>query len=126
MVSCIGQKNNRIEYCESYGFGVHKQYSPILSKYLKIAAKNKKILLKGTHYTTGGHSDTLPFRLRKYDAIDVATYAALLYAHTVKDVPEKVDVKVLLDTCNLIRETLKLIDDDYHLIYENQEVRSVF
>jgi len=65
------------------------------------------------HLSSGAHSDTVPFRLRKYDTIDITTGAASLYAHTVYDTAEKVDPKILYDTCNLIGETIILIDKDY-------------
>jgi hypothetical protein len=122
MVSCKNHKNNQIEYIQSYGIGMHKIYSPILNKYILIAAKEKNIKIKKLHASTGAHSDTVPFRLRKYDAVDVANEAAALYTHTVKDTPDKVDPKILFDACILFRDTIKLIDKNYEKISENQKV----
>ena len=121
MVSCKSHKNNRIEYIQSYGIGMHKIYSPILNKYILLAAKGKHINVKKIHASTGAHSDTVPFRLRKYDVVDIFTEAASLYTHTVKDTPDKVDPKILLDTCILFKETIKMIDNNYKIKSENQE-----
>lgn len=123
MVSCSSHKHNRIEYVESYGIGVHKLVSPLLSKYIRIASKNEKLEVKGIHASTGAHSDTVPFRLRKYDAVDIITEAATLYTHTFRDTPDKVDPKILLNTCKIFRETIKLIDNDYSILCESQELR---
>jgi len=113
MVSCGCNKNNRIEYSKSYGLGIHRFVAPLLSKYILLAAKKANLEVNGLHLSTGAHSDTVPFRLRKYDAIDITTKTASLYAHTVYDTAEKVDTKILYNTCNLIRETINLIDKDY-------------
>lgn len=123
MVSCECHKNNRIEYFKSYGVGIHRLIAPLLSRYILLAAKSANLEVKGLHLSTGAHSDTVPFRIRKYDAIDITTGAASLYTHTVKDTPEKVDPKILLDTCNLFRETIKLIDNDYSILCDNQELK---
>ena len=122
MVSCECHKNNRIEYFKSYGVGIRRLVAPLLSKYILIAAKRENLEVKGLHLSTGAHTDTIPFRLRKYDAIDITTAAASIYTHTVKDTPEKVDPKILLDTCNLFRETIILIDNDYDILCKNQEI----
>ena len=123
MVSCVCHKNNRIEYFKSYGVGIRRLIAPLLSKYIMRAAKSENLVVKGLHLSTGAHTDTVPFRLREYDAIDITTGAASLYTHTVKDTPEKVDPKILFDTCNLFRETIKLIDNDYSILCENQEIK---
>ena len=116
MVSCRDHKNNQIEYVKSYGIGMHKVYSPILDKFIMLAAKDNNIKVKRLHASTGAHSDTVPFRLRKYDAVDVANEAAAQYTHTIKDTPDKVDPKVLLDACILFKETIKMIDNNYRFI----------
>ena len=121
MVSCKPHKNNRIEYIQSYGIGKRKIYSPILNKFILLAAKRKHIIIKRIHASTGAHSDTVPFRLRKYDVIDIFTEAASLYTHTAKDTPDKVDTKILLDTCVLFKETIMMIDNNYKINSENQE-----
>ena len=123
MVSCEVHKYNRIEYLKSYGIGIRRLIAPLLSKYILIAAKRTSLDVKGLHLSTGAHTDTVPFHLRKYDAIDITTGAASLYAHTVYDTVEKVDPKILYDTCNLIRETINLIDKDYKILCENQEIK---
>lgn len=124
MVSCSSHKHNRIEFVESYGVGVRKLFSPLLSKYILMASKNKKLEVKGIHASTGAHSDTIPFRLRKYDAVDIITEAATLYTHTLRDTPDKVDPKILVNACKIFQETIKLIDNDYSIICENQELKS--
>jgi hypothetical protein len=124
MVSCKSHKNNLIEYIQSYGIGMHKIYSPILNKFILLAAKSKNIRIKKLHASTGAHSDTVPFRLRKYDAVDIANEAASLYTHTIKDTPDRVDINVLLDACILFKETIKMIDNNNKNISENQELKS--
>jgi len=124
MVSCKPDPhNNRIEYSKSYGIGIQRFIPPLLSKYLLLAAKKANLEVKGLHLSTGVHSDTIPFRLRKYDTIDITTGAASFFAHTVHDTVEKVDPKILYDTCNLVRETINLIDKDYRILCENQEIK---
>ena len=123
MVSCEGHKNNRIEYSKSYGVGIRRSIAPLLNTYILLAAKRANLEVKGLHLSTGAHSDTVPFRLRKYDAIDITTGAASFFAHTVHDTAEKVDPKILYDTCNLVRETINLIDKDYRILCENQEIK---
>jgi hypothetical protein len=123
MVSCKNHKNNQIEYIQSYGIFMRKIYSPILNKFILLAAKGKNLQVKRLHASTGAHSDTVPFRLRKYDAVDIANEAAALYTHTIKDTPDKVDPKILLDACILFKETIKMIDNNYKIICENQELK---
>ncbi|NVM17867.1 MAG: M28 family peptidase [Candidatus Lokiarchaeota archaeon] len=120
MVSCKEHKNNQIEYIQSYGIGMRKIYSPILNKYILLAAKEKDIKVKNLHASTGAHSDTVPFRLRKYDTVDITNEAASLYTHTVKDTPDKVDPKILFNACILFKATMKLIDKNYKNKCENQ------
>jgi len=124
MISCASHKFNRIEYFRSYGLVIRKKSAPLLSKYLLHAAKNEKIIVKGLHLSTGAHTDTVPFHLRNYNAIDITTGAASLYTHTVKDTPEKVDCNILFNTCRLLRETISMIDIDYKILCENQEIES--
>jgi len=125
MVSCKPDpQNNRIEYSKSYGIGIQRLIAPLLSKYLLLAAEKANLEVKGLHLSTGAHSDTVPFRLRKYDTIDITTGAASFFAHTVHDTAEKVDPKILYDTCNLIGETIILIDKDYKNLCKNQEIKS--
>ena len=71
MISCASHKFNRIEYFRSYGLVIRKKSAPLLSKYLLHAAKNEKIIVKGLHLSTGAHTDTVPFHLRNYNAIDI-------------------------------------------------------
>jgi Zn-dependent M28 family amino/carboxypeptidase len=125
MVSCKPDpQNNRIEYSKSYGIGIQRLIAPLLSRYLLLAAEKANLEVKGLHLSTGAHSDTVPFRLRKYDTIDITTGAASFFAHTVHDTAEKVDPKILYDTCNLIGETIILIDKDYKNLCKNQEIKS--
>jgi hypothetical protein len=122
MISCAGHKFNRIEYFKSYGVVIKKKSAPLLSKYLLQAAIIEKVIVKGLHLSTGAHTDTIPFHLRNYDAIDLTNGAASLFTHNIHDTPEKVDSNILFNTCRLLRETINTIDKDYYVLCENQEI----
>jgi Zn-dependent M28 family amino/carboxypeptidase len=122
MVSCNYHKHNTIQYFESYGIIFRKKIAPLLSKYIKLAAIEENLQVQGFHLGTGAHTDTVPFHLRNFDAIDITTKAAALYTHTVKDTPDKVDPQVLLDTCKLVQRLILMIDKDYEILCNNKEL----
>ncbi|MHA1669984.1 MAG: M28 family metallopeptidase [Promethearchaeota archaeon] len=122
MVSCSFHKKNRIEYFKSYGVIFRKMNAPLLSKYIEIAAREEKLQIKGFHLSTGAHTDTVPFHLRGWDAIDMTTKAAARYTHTINDTPEKVDPQILKETCQIINKTVHLIDQDYEKLCINNEL----
>lgn len=110
MISCKNHRQNRIEYLRSYGFFPRKYIAPELSRYLEENAKEEQIKIYGFHLTTGAHTDTVPFHQRGYEAIDIVTRAAATWSHTKKDTIDKIDPKVLKDTCVLIRSVILNID----------------
>jgi hypothetical protein len=122
MVSCTCHRQNSIQYFESYGIIFRKKIAPLLSKYIKLAAKEENLIVKGFHLNVGAHTDTVPFHLRNFDAIDITTRAASLYTHTIKDTPDKVDPQVLLDTCTLVHRSILMIDKDYDKLCINKEL----
>jgi hypothetical protein len=122
MISCKNHKKNEIEFFKSYGSLFRKINSPLLSKYFEISAKKENVSLKGFNLSTGAHTDTVPFHMRGWDAIDITTRAAAKYTHTKKDIPEKVDPSVLLDTCLITQGAIKMIDDDYKNLCESNEI----
>ncbi|MFX0060180.1 MAG: M28 family metallopeptidase, partial [Candidatus Heimdallarchaeota archaeon] len=107
MVSCNNEKRNRIDYFKSYGVLIRKKCAPLLSNYIELAAENENLDIRGFHLSTGAHTDTVPFHLRKLDAIDITTKAAAKYTHTKHDTPAKIDSKVLLDACRVIQSAIK-------------------
>jgi hypothetical protein len=123
MISCLKQRRNQVEYLKSYGILPRKKIAPLLGKYLEKAAIEEKVRIKGFHLSTGAHTDSVPFHQRKYDSIDIATRAAAKYAHTKKDKPYRVDPRVLLDACLIIRRVILSIDEDYEILCKNQELK---
>jgi len=113
MISCKGCKHNRIEYVESYGIIPKKELTSILSNYLEKAARKKNIDIYGIHFLTGAHTDSLPFHAREFNAIDLGSISATKWAHTPEDNADKVDPKILKDTCILLKKALFEIDTDF-------------
>jgi len=122
MVSCKNHKRNEIEYFKSYGTLFRKINSPLLSKYFETVAKEEKISFKGFNLSTGAHTDTVPFHMKGWDAIDITTRAAARYTHTKNDTPEKVDPLILLETCLITYGAIKMIDKDYKKLCEDNEL----
>ena len=122
IVSCAGEKRNRIEYFKSYGVLFRKKCAPLLSKYINLAAIEQNIDIRGFHLSTGAHTDTVPFHLRDFDAIDLTTKASVKYTHTKHDTPEKVDPKVIIDACRIVQSAVKMIDLDYKKLCKNNEI----
>ncbi len=123
MVSCSCQKNNRIEYFKSYGIIFRKINAPVLSRYLEITAREEGIEIKGFHLSTGAHTDTVPFHLKGWNAIDITTKAAARYTHTIHDTPDKVNPQILKETCRVIKKVLKRIDQDYEKLCNSNELK---
>ncbi len=113
MISCKNCKHNRIEYIESYGIIPKKELTSLLSKYLEKAARKRNIDIYGIHFLTGAHTDSLPFHARKFNAIDLGSISASKWAHTPEDSADKVDPKILKDTCVLLKNALLEIDADF-------------
>ncbi|UCC20737.1 MAG: M28 family peptidase [Promethearchaeota archaeon] len=122
MISCACESRNQIEYLKSYGVIPRKKIAPLLSKYLEKAAVEEKVKIKGFHLSTGAHTDSVPFHLRKYDSVDIATRAGAKYAHSRDDTPDKIDPKVLFETCLIIRRVALSLDRDYENLCKNQEL----
>ncbi len=123
MISCLKKSRNQVEYLKSYGILPRKKIAPLLSKYLEKAAIEENVKIKGFHLSTGAHTDSVPFHLRGYDSVDIATRAGAKYAHTKYDMPYKVDPRVLLDACLIIRRVVLSIDKDYEILCNNQELK---
>jgi hypothetical protein len=121
MISCKNCKHNRIEYIESYGIIPKKNLTSLCSKYLRKAADQEKIDIYGMHFITGAHTDSLPFHAREFDAIDLGSIVASKWGHTREDTPNKVDPKILRDTCLLLKSTILLLDNDFHRIENKSE-----
>ena len=122
MISCAPHEKNQIEYLKSYGVLPRKKIAPLLSKYLDQAAKEENLNIVGFHLSTGAHTDSVAFHLRGYDSVDITTKVAGKYTHNETDTPDKVDPKILLDTCFLIRRTILMLDQEYHILCNNQEL----
>jgi len=113
MVSAPGEKNNYVQYIKSYGVLPRRILSPLLGKYFEKAALTQNLVIKTFHLSTGAHTDTVPFHLRKYSAIDIITRDAIRFAHNEIDTPDKVDPKILSDACRITKKVILLLDKDY-------------
>ena len=123
MVSAAKRKRgNRLEYLKSYGFIPRKKVAPILSKYLENAASEENVELHGFHITTGAHTDSVPFHLRDYSAVDISTKEAAFYTHSEIDTPDKVDPQVLVDACIVTRRVILMLDEDYKILSEEHDI----
>ncbi|MFX1397593.1 MAG: M28 family metallopeptidase [Promethearchaeota archaeon] len=115
------KNKNKVGYLKSYGILPRKVISPLLGSYLDQAANIEGLEIHGFHLSTGAHLDSVPFHLRGYDAIDIATRAAAKYTHNKIDTPDKVDPEVLLSACKIVRRTILNIDNDYQKILKKRE-----
>jgi len=113
MVSMAGHKGNKVEYMKSYGVYPRKSIAPILNEYLEEAATEENLKIKGFHLSTGAHTDSVPFHLRGFEAVDVVTRAAARYTHKKIDTPDKVDPQILLEACLIAKRAIIMIDNDY-------------
>jgi Zn-dependent M28 family amino/carboxypeptidase len=122
MVSLANYKNNGVEYMKSYGVYLRKKIiAPILNEYIERAAKKENLEITGFHLDTGAHTDSVPFHLRGYEALDIVTRAASRYTHTKLDNPKKVDPHVLLNACKIARTAIIMLDNNYNLEKINQQ-----
>ncbi len=119
MVSAPGKKNNCVQYIKSYGVLPRRKLSPILGKYFEKAALKENLSIKTFHLNTGAHTDTVPFHLRGYEAIDIITFNAIQFAHNKIDTPDKVDAKILSEACKIAKKTILMLDDDYIILSNN-------
>jgi len=122
VISCANHKLNQIEHFKSYGVFPRKKIAPLLSKYINLAAKIENIEINGFHLSTGAHTDSVPFHLRGYDAIDITTRAGALFTHSKEDSLEKVDPEVLLQTFTLFKKVILMIDKDYNKLCNNENL----
>jgi hypothetical protein len=122
MVSCKNHRLNQIEYFKSYGVFPRKKIAPLLSKYIHFVADKENIEINGFHLSTGAHTDSVPFHLRGYDAIDITTRAAALFTHSKYDSLDKVDPIILLQTCVLFKKVILMIDKDYYKLCNDEEL----
>ncbi|TET57763.1 MAG: M28 family peptidase [Promethearchaeota archaeon] len=123
MISCSCEQKNQVEYLKSYGVLPRKKIAPLLSKYLDTAAKEENVNIKGFHLSTGAHTDSVPFHLRGFDSIDIVTRAGSKYSHNKIDTPDKVDPKILKETCMIIKNVLLSLDRDYEVLCKSQELK---
>ncbi len=122
MVSCANDKKNKLQFLKSYGVFPRKKIAPLLSKYLEKASEEVNLKITGFHLSTGAHTDSVPFHLRGYDSVDITTKVAGKHTHTIEDTPDKVDPKILLEACLIIRKVIVLIDNDYEMLCKNQQL----
>jgi Zn-dependent M28 family amino/carboxypeptidase len=124
MISSATHKpsKNRIEYLKSYGIFPRKKIAPLLSKYLDKAASEENVPIHGFHLTVGAHTDSVPFHLRGFSAVDITTKVAAIWAHNKEDTPDKVDPRVLKKACIIVRKTVLTLDDDYDALCGSQEL----
>ncbi|TFG03999.1 MAG: M28 family peptidase [Promethearchaeota archaeon] len=119
IISCANHRLNQIEYFKSYGIFPRKKIAPLLSKYIHLVADKENIKINGFHLSTGAHTDSVPFHLRDYDAIDITTRAGALYTHSEDDSLDKVDPEILLQTCTLFKKVVLMMDKDYYNLCVN-------
>ena len=113
MVSAPGKKNNCVQYIKSYGLLPRKKLCPILGKYFENEAFSENISIKTFNLATGAHTDTVPFHLRGYEAIDIITFNAIKFAHNKTDTPDKVDPEILSNACKIAKNVILKLDNDY-------------
>ncbi len=122
MISCANDKKNKLQYLKSYGVFPRKKIAPLLSKYLEKASEEENLKITGFHLSTGAHTDSVPFHLRGYDSVDITTRAAGKHTHTTEDTPDKVDPKILLEACLIIRKVIVMIDNNYEMLCKNHQL----
>lgn len=123
MVSGVGLgKGNRVEYLKSYGIFPRKKIAPLLSRYMDKAAEEEEVNMYGFHLSTGAHLDSVPFHLRGFSALDIATRGAARYTHNKVDTPDKVDPQVLKEAAQIARTTMINLDNDYKTLCASNEL----
>ncbi|MBY8990476.1 MAG: hypothetical protein KGD58_06950 [Candidatus Lokiarchaeota archaeon] len=111
-----------MEYLESYGVLPRKKIAPLLSKYLDEAALKENIKISGFHLSTGAHTDSVPFHLRKNHSVDIVTRDAGKYTHNKIDTPDKVDPKVLHEASLIICKPISMLDNDFEILCKNEQL----
>ncbi|MBN1800568.1 MAG: M28 family peptidase [Candidatus Lokiarchaeota archaeon] len=111
MVSARPEKNNYLQYIKSYGIFPKKKISPTLRSVVEISSNELDIGVKSFHVPVGAHTDSLPFHLKKFDAIDFTTRAAARYTHSKKDTPDKVDIQILNHAYLLVKRAILKLDN---------------
>jgi hypothetical protein len=109
----LDENKTRVEYIKTTKRFPRRFGSPTISKYLELAAKEEGLLIHGFHSTFGIHFDSLPFRLRGYDAIDIHTKSTKRYTHNKVDSPDKINPKTLHNAVVIIRKAVVMLDNDY-------------
>ena len=105
-----GGDNDRVEFVKSTKRFPKRQGSPTINKYLEQAAREEKLPIHGFHSTFGIHFDSLPFRLKDFDAIDIHTKSTKNYTHKQSDNPEKINPKTLYNVVRIVRKAVLLLD----------------
>ena len=114
--SALNKRKNNVEYLKSYGVIPRKKVAPLLSKYLEKAALDENIKIKGFHFSTGAHLDSVPFHLRGFSAIDITSRGAAIFTHNKIDTPDKVDPHVLMEACIVACKVASMLDKDYKML----------
>ncbi|MFX1274760.1 MAG: M28 family metallopeptidase [Promethearchaeota archaeon] len=113
MISAKNEKNNCLEFIESYGMFPRKKISPLLSNFIEKAVNKMNLTIKKIHVSIGAHTDSIPFHLKDFDTVDFITKSAAKYAHSKKDTPDKVDYQILYETCKIIHRFILMLDKNY-------------
>ena len=108
------RSNDMVEYIKSTKRFPQRQGSPIISKYLEAAAKDEGLTIRGFHSTFGIHFDSLPFRLRGFDAIDIHTKSTKKYTHNERDNSERINPRILHEAVKIIRKAVLLLDKNFN------------
>ena len=106
------RNDERLEYIKSTKFLPRREASPLLSKHLEQAARDENIEIRGFHSTFGIHFDSLPFRLRGFDAINIHSGACKKFTHSERDTPERINPRILHEAVRIIRKAVLLLDND--------------
>jgi len=106
------ESDNRVEFIKSTKRFPRRQGSPTISRCLEEAAKNEGLAIYGFHSTFGVHFDSLPFRLRGYDAIDIHTKSTIKYTHKKVDAPDKINLKTLHNAVRIIKKAVLMLDNE--------------
>jgi hypothetical protein len=109
----LSAKKNVVEFFKSFGIFPRKRIAPILEKYMAKAASEEGINIQGFHLSVGAHTDTVPFHVRGWEAIDLTTRWSAKWAHNEVDTPDKVDPGVLKEGCIITRKMALMLDEDY-------------
>jgi hypothetical protein len=109
----LSAKKNVVEFFKSFGIFPRKTIAPILEKYMVQAASEEGINIQGFHLSVGAHTDTVPFHVRGWEAIDLTTRWSAKWAHNEADSTDKVDPGVVKEGCIITRKMALMLDEDY-------------